>query len=40
VRDATGTPTELWVGGTQLLPKDAMVAEATQRYRKARRTPR
>jgi D-alanyl-D-alanine carboxypeptidase len=36
VRDASGTPTELWVGGTQLLPKDAMLAEATQRYRKAR----
>lgn len=36
VRDASGTPAELWVGGTQLLPKDAMLAEATQRYRKAR----
>ncbi|MNU08213.1 hypothetical protein D3C72_2541520 [compost metagenome] len=36
VRDASGTATELWVGGTQLLPKDAMVAEATRRYRKAR----
>ena len=40
VRDASGTPTELWVGGTQLLPKDAMVAEATRRYRKARNAPR
>lgn len=36
VRDAHGVPTELWVGGTQLLPKDAMLAEATQRYRKTR----
>ena len=36
----SGTPTELWVGGTQLLPKDAMVAEATRRYRKARNAPR
>ena len=40
VRDASGTPTELWVGGTQLLPKDAMLAEATRRYRKARNAPR
>ena len=40
VRDASGTPTELWVGGTQLLPKDAMLAEATLRYRKARNAPR
>ena len=40
VRDASGTPTELWVGGTQLLPKDAMLAEATRRYRKARNASR
>ena len=39
VCDASGTPTELWVGGTQLLPKDAMLAEATLRYRKARTAP-
>ena len=38
--NASGTPTELWVGGTQLLPKDAMLAEATRRYRKARNAPR
>jgi D-alanyl-D-alanine carboxypeptidase len=36
VRDASGTPAELWVGGAQLVPKDAILAEATQRYRKAR----
>ena len=40
VRDTSGTPTELWVGGTQLLPKDAMLADATRRYRKARNAPR
>ena len=28
------------LGGTQLLPKDAMLAEATRRYRKARNAPR
>ena len=40
VRDASCMPTELWVGGTQLLPKDAMLAEATRRYRKARNASR
>jgi len=34
VRGPRGKPAELWVGGTKLLPKEAMVAEATQRYRK------
>ncbi|MBT2326032.1 beta-lactamase family protein [Variovorax paradoxus] len=37
VRDTKGNPAELWVGGTKLLPKEAMLAEATQRYRKSRR---
>lgn len=37
VRDSKGVPAELWVGGSQLLPEEAMVAEAMQRYRKARR---
>lgn len=36
VHDGKGKPSELWVGGTKLLPKDAMVAEATRRYRKTR----
>jgi D-alanyl-D-alanine carboxypeptidase len=39
VRDAHGVPTELWVGGSKLLPKDAMLAEATQRYRKSKTRP-
>ncbi|MDM0080710.1 serine hydrolase domain-containing protein [Variovorax sp. J31P179] len=36
VHDRKGKPSELWVGGTRLLPKDAMVAEATRRYPKTR----
>lgn len=36
VRDRKGKPTELWVGGTKLLPKEAMLAEVTQRYRQTR----
>ena len=36
VRDRKGHPAELWVGGTQLLPKEAMLAEARQRYRRAK----
>lgn len=36
VRDATGTPVELWTGGARLVPRDTLVAEATQRYRKAK----
>jgi D-alanyl-D-alanine carboxypeptidase len=35
VRDRKGKPAGLWVGGTQLLPREAMLAEARQRYRKA-----
>ena len=35
VRDRKGNPAALWVGGTQLLPKEAMLAEVSQRYRKA-----
>jgi hypothetical protein len=31
--------TELWIGGTQQLSKDAMIAEATGRYRKGKRIP-
>lgn len=34
VRDRKGKVTELWVGGTQLLPKQAMLAEANRRYAK------
>lgn len=37
VRGAKGKPAELWVGGTKLLPKEAMLAEAMQRYRKTGR---
>lgn len=29
-------PVELWVGGSLLLPKAAMLAEVTGRYRKSR----
>jgi len=36
VFDRKGRPTELWIGGTQPLQKDAIVAEATARHRKAR----
>ena len=36
VRDRKGHPAELWMGGTKLLPKEAMVAEARQRYRQTR----
>jgi D-alanyl-D-alanine carboxypeptidase len=32
VRDARGRPRELWVGGTRLLPREALVAEARARY--------
>ncbi|OGB08111.1 MAG: serine hydrolase [Burkholderiales bacterium RIFCSPHIGHO2_12_FULL_65_48] len=39
VRDAHGVPTELWVGGSKFVPKDAMLAEATQRYRKSKTRP-
>jgi D-alanyl-D-alanine carboxypeptidase len=38
VRDSDGTPTELWVGGSRLLSKQAMLAEVTPRYRRSRRT--
>ncbi|MBO9647231.1 MAG: beta-lactamase family protein [Variovorax sp.] len=38
VRDRKGRATELWVGGTKLLPKEAMVAEVTGRYRKSGKT--
>ncbi|MEJ5991618.1 serine hydrolase domain-containing protein [Ramlibacter sp. PS3R-8] len=37
VRNGRGKATELWAGGTKLLPREAMVAEATQRYRGTRR---
>jgi D-alanyl-D-alanine carboxypeptidase len=37
VRDARGRAVELWTGGTRLIPREAMVAEATQRYRPARK---
>jgi D-alanyl-D-alanine carboxypeptidase len=37
VRDRRGKATELWVGGTKLVSKEAMVAEATGRYRKTKR---
>ncbi|MEO7641376.1 MAG: serine hydrolase domain-containing protein, partial [Ramlibacter sp.] len=40
VRGRTGKPTELWVGGTKLLPKEAMVKEALGKYRKTGRTGR
>jgi D-alanyl-D-alanine carboxypeptidase len=32
VRDRQGKPTELWVGGTKLVTREAMVAEAVARY--------
>ena len=35
VRDRKGKPTELWLGGSKLVLKDAMLAEVTQRYRKS-----
>lgn len=37
VRDRKGHPAELWVGGTKLLPKEAMLAEVRQRYSGTRR---
>lgn len=40
VRDGKGRAIELWVGGTKLLSKDAMVAEVTGRYRKTGKTRR
>lgn len=36
VRDRKGRPAELWVGGSKLLPKAALLAEVTGRYRKTR----
>jgi D-alanyl-D-alanine carboxypeptidase len=36
-RDAKGRAIELWAGGTKLLPREALVAEARQRYRGTRR---
>jgi D-alanyl-D-alanine carboxypeptidase len=36
VRGANGKATEFWVGGTQFLPKQAMVAEVLKRYRPPR----
>ena len=36
VRDRKGHPVELWVGGTKLLGREAMVAEVMQRYRGTR----
>ena len=37
VRDARGKPVEFWSGGTRLVPRAALVAEATRRYRGTRR---
>ena len=37
VRNGRGKATELWSGGTKLLPRGTMVAEAKQRYRGTRR---
>lgn len=37
VRDRRGKVTELWIGGTQQLPREAVIAEATGRYRPAKR---
>ena len=37
VRNGRGKPTELWAGGSKLLPREDMVAEVTGRYRPARR---
>lgn len=35
VRDAKGAPAELWMGGSKLVPKDALLAEAARRYPQA-----
>jgi D-alanyl-D-alanine carboxypeptidase len=37
VRNARGKAVELWTGGAKLVPRDAMVAEVTQRYQSARK---
>lgn len=37
VRDRKGRVVELWIGGTQQLDREALIAEATGRYRKAKR---
>ncbi|WP_077001456.1 serine hydrolase [Variovorax sp. KK3] len=37
VHDRKGRPTALWVGGSKLLTREAMVAEVTQRYGGTRR---
>jgi len=37
VRNAKGKPVELWTGGTKLLPREPMVAEAKKRYRGTQR---
>jgi D-alanyl-D-alanine carboxypeptidase len=35
VRDGKGLPSELWIGSSRLVPKDAMLAEVVPRYVKA-----
>jgi D-alanyl-D-alanine carboxypeptidase len=39
VRDRKGKPAELWVGGSMLQPKQAMLDEATQRYKTTKPEP-
>jgi D-alanyl-D-alanine carboxypeptidase len=36
VRDGKGVPTEMWIGSSKTVPREAMLAEVLPRYRKAK----